>query len=936
MGLPGGAVRPGGGSSCEPDAKASGSPPDAISLAVFRHLFSAVAEEMGAALGRTAFSPNIKERRDYSCAVFDAAGRMIAQAAHIPVHLGAMPASVEAALTLGPFLPGDAVLLNDPFAGGTHLPDLTLVTPVFTEEPPANLLGFVASRAHHADVGGMSPGSMPLSTELYQEGLIIPPVKLFDAGRRNDAIWRLLLANTRTPDERDGDLSAQIAAAAVGARRLRELAGHYGRDTVAAHAETLLHYAEALTRAAIRGLPDGMYPFVDCLDDDGQGNADLPIRVAVTIAGDSLTVDFTGTAPECAGSLNAVAAITRSACLYCLRCLIGSDGPANDGSFAPLQLILPERTLVNARHPHAVAAGNVETSQRIVDAIFGALAQAAPDRVPAASQGTMNNTVIGGSDPRTGRPFTYYETVGGGGGALPDLDGLSGRHSHMTNTLNTPVEALETAYPLRVLAYRLRPGSGGGGRFRGGDGLERSLQFLAPATATVMSERRLHGPYGLAGGAAGQRGRNRLRRATGEEVELPGKVTLAVQPGDVLIVETPGGGGWGDAEPGGEGARGSRTPVGQGEPATVEATSGPLPSHTASTVATALDAFLADLTIGKSPSTVTTYRAALRRFLEGLAPTTAAGSANVPTSPKQGAPSRPVEATPSPPRPLAPSLPVTLLTEEHAVDFARRLVRETPGLPKATLLTYTTAVVRFYAFLLREGYRADLPLPRLAERLKAIRGKRPRSLPRVPEDAVLEAILSAARGRPVGGEPRLACLRLRDIAMLEAMRGSGMRVSELVGLRRGDLMRSQQAARVTGKGSKMRLIYFTPNAWQCLETYFAARRAGAAERSIALQPVFTRHDRGAGDRLLPLSTKSVRQIVRTLGIAAEQEDAGVTPHRFRAWFATHMVETTGDLAATQDLLGHESADTTRVYTRVAAQRLRELHRRAFADDGAPV
>lgn len=534
----------------------TGSQPDPISLEIFRHLFSAVAEDMGAALGRTAFSPNIKERRDYSCAVFNAAGRMIAQAAHIPVHLGAMPASVEAARTLAPFLPGDAVLLNDPFAGGTHLPDLTLVTPVFTEGPPVSLLGFVASRAHHADVGGMSPGSMPLSTELYQEGLIIPPVKLYEAGRRNDAVWRLLLANTRTPDERDGDLLAQIAAADVGARRLRELAAHYGRDAVAIHAEALLRYAEALTRAAIGGLPDGTYPFADCLDDDGQGTVDLPIHVAVTIAGDTVTVDFTGTAPECTGSLNAVAAITRSACLYCLRCLIGSDVPANDGSFAPLRLILPEGTLVNARHPRAVAAGNVETSQRIVDAVFGALAQAAPDRVPAASQGTMNNTVIGGSDPGTGRPFTYYETVGGGGGALPDLDGLAGRHSHMTNTLNTPVEALETAYPLRVLAYGLRRGSGGHGRHHGGDGLLRALQFLTPSTATVMSERRRHGPYGLAGGAAGQPGRNRLRRASGEEIALPGKATIAIQSGDVLTVETPGGGGWGAAEPGGDEARG--------------------------------------------------------------------------------------------------------------------------------------------------------------------------------------------------------------------------------------------------------------------------------------------------------------------------------------------------------------------------------------------
>ena len=531
-------------------------PPDAISLEVFRHLFSAIPEEMGATLGRAAFSPNIKERRDYSCALFDADGRMLAQAAHIPVHLGAMPASVEAARRLAPFVPGDAVLLNDPFAGGTHLPDLTLVTPVFGDEPDSPLLGYVASRAHHADVGGMAPGSMPLSTEVYAEGLIIPPVTLLAAGRRNEGLWQVLLANTRTPEEREGDLAAQLAAASVGSRRLRELFARYGTPTVDAHANALLAYAEALTRAAIRDLPDGVYTFTDYLDDDGQGTTDLPIRVSLTIAGDTLTIDFGSTAPECAGSLNAVAAITRSACLYCLRCLAGADIPANDGCFAPLCLILPEGSLVNARRPRAVAAGNVETSQRIVDAVFGALAQAAPERIPAASQGSMNNTLVGGLDPRNGRPYTYYETIGGGGGALPDLDGPSGRHSHMTNTLNTPVEALESAYPLRVAAYRLRHGSGGPGKRRGGDGLVRSIQFLAPATATVLSERRRHAPYGLAGGGNGQPGRNRLVRAGGEESDLGGKASVAVRAGDTLIVETPGGGGWGPAADAGGGPDG--------------------------------------------------------------------------------------------------------------------------------------------------------------------------------------------------------------------------------------------------------------------------------------------------------------------------------------------------------------------------------------------
>jgi site-specific recombinase XerD len=323
------------------------------------------------------------------------------------------------------------------------------------------------------------------------------------------------------------------------------------------------------------------------------------------------------------------------------------------------------------------------------------------------------------------------------------------------------------------------------------------------------------------------------------------------------------------------------------------------PEHSGLSVATAIERYLADLSVGKSAATVSTYRAALRQFVRGLQPEETA------------------------------DFPLASLTEEQVLNFARQLVHDRPGMPKVTLLTYTTAVMRFYAFLLREGYRADLPLPRLAERLKAIRGKRPKSLPRVPEDAVVEAILAAARRREAGPDERSACARLRDIAMVESLRGSGMRVSELVGLRRGDLQHEQHAARVTGKGSKMRQVFFTPAAWHSLEAYFQARRNLAGTQSIALQPVFSRHDRGAGQRLLPLSTKSVREVVRALGAAAAQEDAAVTPHRFRAWFATHMVEVTGDLAATQDLLGHESADTTRVYTRVASQRLRDLHRAAF-------
>lgn len=514
-------------------------------LEVFHHLFSAIAEEMGVALGRSAFSPNIKERRDYSCALFSSQGEMIAQAAHIPVHLGAMPASVQAVLSLAPFAEGDVALLNDPHAGGTHLPDWTVVSPVFWEE---RLIGFVANRAHHADVGGMTPGSLPLARDLFAEGLILPPLKLFEHGKRNEAVWRILLANTRTPEEREGDLTAQLAAAEVGVQRLRGLVARYGQDIVEKMGRALFAYGERLAQAAIRQLSEGVYYFADYLDDDGQGTIDLPIAVQVTIKDGTLTADFSGSAPETLGSLNAVEAICRSACLYCLRCLMPEDAPTNEGIFAPLRVIAPEGTIIHARRPRAVAAGNVETSQRIVDVVFGALAQAAPELVPAASQGTMNNLLVGGHDSHTGASFTYYETIAGGGGALKGVSGMSGRHSHMTNTLNTPIEALEMAYPLRCLRYAIRRGSGGRGLWPGGDGIERTMEFLAGATVTIISERRRRGPYGSAGGLAGEPGQNRLEPRDGEPVVLPGKVTIEVHPGDRLTIATPGGGGWGTPE----------------------------------------------------------------------------------------------------------------------------------------------------------------------------------------------------------------------------------------------------------------------------------------------------------------------------------------------------------------------------------------------------
>ena len=524
---------------------------DPIALEIFKNLFISVAEEMGATLGRTAYSPNIKERRDFSCACFLSDGQMIAQAAHIPVHLGAMPASVRAALeAFDAWAPGDLVVLNDPYLGGTHLPDITMVSPVFAEEsegPPF----FVASRAHHADVGGMSPGSMPLATEIYQEGLIIPPVKLAEGGRTEQAILDIILRNVRTPTERRGDLAAQMAAHRVGERRLGEIVGRYGLEDTLRYASGLLAYAERLTRAAIRRIPEGVYVFADEMDDDGNPGAQHlevgsgpRIQVRVTVDGGEMTVDFAGSSPAVAGPLNAVRAITESATWYVSRCVAGAEIPANSGAFAPVRVLAPRGSMLDAEPPHAVAGGNVETSQRIVDVVLGALAQALPDRIPAASLGTMNNLTIGGLDPEWGAPFAYYETVGGGAGAGPEGDGLSGVHVHMTNTLNTPVEALEYAYPFRVRRYGLRPGSGGLGAHCGGDGLIREIEFLCPAAVTILSERRRTTPYGLNGGKPGAPGRNVLIR-DGEKQDLPGKVQFEARQGDVLSMRTPGGGGWG-------------------------------------------------------------------------------------------------------------------------------------------------------------------------------------------------------------------------------------------------------------------------------------------------------------------------------------------------------------------------------------------------------
>jgi len=539
---------------------------DPIELEIFKNLYHSIAEEMGAALRRTAFSPNIKERRDYSCAVFDSRGEVIAMGDHMPVHLGSMPMSVRAAIDAAPMKPGDLVMLNDPFRGGTHLPDITLVAPVYVEErrrrndgrkPSQRPLGpdfYVASRAHHADVGGAYPGSMGLCREIYQEGVRIPPVKLMSAGSMQRDVLAMLLNNVRTPEEREGDLGAQIAACHTGADRLREVCARYGVDRAKRAAAELLDYAEELMRAFLQRVPAGDYQAEDFMDSDGV--SDQPVKIAVTIrvnqqdrkrrrARPAVTVDFSGSDPQVESSINAVAAIAYSACFYVFRCLLVEDVPAAAGLMRPIEVIAPEGTIVNARPPAAVAGGNVETSQRIVDVLLRALAQAIPDRIPAAASGTMNNLTIGGIDPRNGQPFAYYETVAGGMGARPGRPGVSGVHTHMTNSLNTPAEALEYAYPLRVRRYSLRPESGGAGKFRGGDGIVREIEVLSDCEVTLLADRRSRGPWGLHGGSNGTPGKASIARGDGSAQSMPGKFNTRLRKGDRVTIESPGGGGWG-------------------------------------------------------------------------------------------------------------------------------------------------------------------------------------------------------------------------------------------------------------------------------------------------------------------------------------------------------------------------------------------------------
>ena len=579
---------------------------DSATLEIIRNACAAIAEEMNANLIRTGYSPNIKERRDCSCALFDAAGEMISQAENMPVHLGAMPFSVAAAIEAFPpetLEPGDGILLNDPFRGGAHLPDLTLVTPVFagdsgdSDESDERIVAYAANRAHHADIGGARAGSVAAdSTEIYQEGLRIPPIQFYENGAVDETALEMILANVRTPDERRGDLRAQEAANRTGRRRFGELVGKYGTEYLRSALEEIKEYSERRMRAEIDALPDGSYRFEDVLDDDGQGNTDLPIVAEVTIDGDSVSVDFDGTAAQTEGPVNAVFAVTASATYYAVRCVTDPDIPPNHGCYRPIDIHTPEGTIVDPTLPAAVVGGNLETSQRVTDVVLGAFAEADPERVLAGSQGTMNNVTFGGIDRRSswgsardgstgngsatdksvadgpaggdgdkGTPYAFYETQGGGFGGRAGLDGIDGIHVHMSNTMNTPVEVLETAYPLRVIRYEYRPDSGGAGQYRGGLGLRRDIGVRDGwATFSLLADRRRHAPYGLAGGTEGAPGdaycfedalssNGPIAKATtGARTEsddgerLPGKVVRELAPGTVVSVRTPGAGGYGD------------------------------------------------------------------------------------------------------------------------------------------------------------------------------------------------------------------------------------------------------------------------------------------------------------------------------------------------------------------------------------------------------
>jgi len=519
---------------------------DATTVEVIKGALIYAAEEMGVALKKSAYSPNIKERMDHSCALFDHRRRLVAQAEHIPVHLGSMALAVREGLSQyrGDLGDGDMLLLNDPYISGTHLPDLTLIAPVYYDD---ELIGHAANKAHHTDVGGKAPGSIAGdSTELYQEGLIIPPVKFVRGGIVDQELVNLIRSNVRTPETQMGDLRAQIAANNTGIRRLIELVGEYGVETVHAAMEEVMDQSERRMRAEIRAMPDGVYEARDWMEDTGSGDEPAEIAVKVMIEGDKIGFDYTGTADQVDGPVNAPLGVTLAGIFYTLVSVTDPTIPVNDGCFRPVTLHIPEGCMMNPRRPAPVAGGNVETSQRNVDVLMRALAHAVPDRVPAAGPGTMSNISIGGLR-EDGSPWTFYETVGGGSGGRPVSDGVDGVHVNMTNTMNTPIEALEAYLPLRFNAYNLRPDSGGPGEWRGGCGIERSWTLVgSKATLSILAERVKIPPWGLRGGGPGALGEYILTCASGEVRRLPSKCTVPLERGDTLIIRTPGGGGYGD------------------------------------------------------------------------------------------------------------------------------------------------------------------------------------------------------------------------------------------------------------------------------------------------------------------------------------------------------------------------------------------------------
>ena len=510
---------------------------DAISLSIFANRIDAICGEMGATLQKAAFSPNIRDRLDYSCAVFDARGELCAQAAHIPVHLGSMAFAMKDVVSVINWSEGDMVVLNDPYKGGTHLPDVTLISPLFIHK---ELVGFVANRAHHADIGSETPGSMPLSSDLSEEGLIIEPTHLLRNDQLDEAYFASLMKNMRNKQESSGDFIAQIAANRRGLARLTVLIEKMGVKDYLGSLKQLNSYAATLAQKSLADIKDGEYSFKDMLDDDGQGNENIIIDATVKFEQGNITVDFAGTAPQMKGNINCPLSVTAAAVYYVFRCLMPAQTPACAGSFKNIKILAPEKSVVNASFPAAVAAGNVETSTRIVDVILGALAKAIPDRIPAASHGSMNNLAMGHVGDAGRAAWDYYETIGGGMGASCVSDGLDAVQTHMTNTLNTPIEALEMKYPVRVNRYQIRQGSAGTGEYKGGEGLIREYGFLGPAQVTILSERRNHQPWGLAAGNDAKAGINLLNGKL-----LAAKQSFKVSAGDVVTVETAGGGGFG-------------------------------------------------------------------------------------------------------------------------------------------------------------------------------------------------------------------------------------------------------------------------------------------------------------------------------------------------------------------------------------------------------